>query len=226
MQRMELTPFVTRENGTRVRARSGTGRKKSPRRKKARWQINGGGQMMIKVGICCVAALLVLGLQAIDMPFTNTMVDEVREVLNTQTEMDEMLGKLQFVELPGLLEVFSGDSAKMSLAVNAPSVSLIDQECLAKWEGAPGAEVVASAPGEVRAVGTDPVLGPYVRLMHQGDLETVYYGLNEVLVEVGQPIRRLDTLGILGDEGTLCLGVLLEGRPQEPGNYFDLVLST
>jgi murein DD-endopeptidase MepM/ murein hydrolase activator NlpD len=91
------------------------------------------------------------------------------------------------------------------------------------WEGAPGAVVSAAAAGKVRAVGEDEILGRYVRLTHSGDLETIYYGLSDIQVEAGQPLRVYDTLGTLGESGALRLMVLLEGKPQDPGKYMSLV---
>jgi hypothetical protein len=53
---------------------------------------------------------------------------------------------------------------------------------------------------------------------HSGDLETIYYGLATIQVEEGQPIRRQDTLGTLGEDGTLRLSVLFGGRTSVPGH--------
>ncbi len=222
---MELTPFVTQENGKPPQRYHNSIKKVKKQQAKSRKRkaFAGAGPMLVKIGICAAACLLVFAMQSIDTPFTKGVVEDVKAVINQETDMDEMLGKLQFVELPNVLEVFSGSDDKLAAPVSAPNVSLIGNEQMAKWEGAPNAEVLASAAGEVRAVGEDPVLGVYVRLAHENDLETIYYGLADVRVEEGQPIRRLDTLGTLGEEGTLCLSVLLSGRPQAPSEYLDLV---
>ena len=225
MQRMNTTPFTLEEpNAPRVRQFPAF--HKPHRRKqlkKSEGKVHVSGQLLVKIGVCAVACALILSMKAFEIPGTEQMVSGVRTAINEESNLDEMLGKLEFVDLPDTLEVFSADG-KLAVPVNAPNVSVEPIEKYAIWQNAPGAEVVASAAGEVRAIGEDSILGQYVRLMHPGDLETIYYGLNTINVEEGQPIKKRDTLGTLGDDGMLHLSVLLAGEPQSPDTYLDLVL--
>ncbi len=226
MQRMNTTQFTTEEFDAAPRARQvRTFYKPHPRKraKKSEGRMHVSGQLLVKIGICAVACALILSMKALDIPGTEQMVSGVRTAINEESDLDEMLGKLEFVELPDTLEVFSGES-KLAVPVNAPNVSVEPAEKYAIWQNAPGAEVVASAAGEVRAIGEDAILGQYVRLTHAGDLETIYYGLETINVEEGQPIKKRDTLGTLGEDGMLRLSVLLSGEPQSPDTYLDLVL--
>ena len=43
-------------------------------------------------------------------------------------------------------------------------------------------------------------------------------------MEEGQPVRKYDTLGMLGKTGRLSMSVLLSGKPQPPDSYLDVVL--
>lgn len=225
LQRMDTTPFVTEEIGAAPRPRYKSHR--FPRKRTAsnkhrkKWVPS---PLLVKIGICGAACALMFGMKALDTPVAVQAVSGVRGAITEESKFDEMLGKLQFVELPNALEVFSTDS-KMIVPVNAPTVYVEPEAKYAIWEGAPNAEVIASAAGEVRAVGEDSMLGKYVRLMHADDIETIYYGLATIQVEEGQPIRRQDTLGTLGENGTLRLSVLLSGEPQPPDTYLDLVIA-
>ncbi len=226
MQRMDTTPFTSEELGAAPRTRQlHTFYKPNYKKntKKANPRVHVSGQLLVKIGICAVACALILSMKALNIPGTEEMVSGVRTAINEKSDLDEMLGKLEFVELPDTLEVFSSDS-KLAVPVNAPNVSVEPAQKYAIWQNAPGAEVVASAAGEVRAIGEDTVMGKYVRLMHAGDLETIYYGLETINVEEGQPIKKRDTLGMLGEDGMLRLSVLLSGEPQAPDTYLDLVL--
>ena len=227
MQRMNTTPFTTEEFGKAPRTRQiQPFRHKSRQRKKNPLKMGNlhvSGQLLVKIGICAVACALILSMKVLELPGTAQVVSGVRTAINEESRLDEMLGKLEFVDLPDTLEVFSTDS-KLAMPVNAPNVSVEPALKYAIWQNAPGAEVVASAAGEVRAIGEDTMLGRYVRLTHAGDLETIYYGLDTINVEEGQPIKKRDTLGALGDDGMLRLSVLLSGKPQSPDTYLDLVL--
>ncbi len=226
MQRMNTTPFTLEDPNAAPRVRQFPAFYKPHRRKqvkKSEGKVHVSGQLLVKIGICAVACALILSMKALEIPGTEQMVSGVRTAINEESNLDEMLGKLEFVDLPDTLEVFSADG-KLAVPVNAPNVSVEPVQKYAIWQNAPGAEVVASAAGEVRAIGEDSMLGQYVRLMHPGDLETIYYGLETINVEEGQPIKKRDTLGTLGEDGMLHLSVLLAGEPQPPDTYLDLVL--
>lgn len=240
LERVTVTPFQVEEIGSGLRQQPREGVPTRPRAartrgargargvragynrgdKKRQWKVP--ASLAVKVGVCVAACALMLGLKELDAPVAAQMVNGVRGAVNEETDLSEMLGKLQFVELPDALEVFSGNN-KMAIPVSAPQMQLEEEAQYVMWKGAPHAEVVATASGQVRAIGEDSILGRYVRLQHADDVETIYYGLSAVNVEEGQPIRRNDTLGTLGEDGMLRLHVLLAGKPQPPEQYLDLV---
>lgn len=227
LERMGVQPFHTEEVGGKPRIRrnpdqSFSSKQRSSVSRKHSRSFKIPASMLVKIGVCAGACALMLVLKELDTPIAAQMVSGMRSAVNEETDITEMLGKLQFVELPNALEVFS-NNGKMALPVSAPQVLLEPEAQYVMWEGAPNAKVSAAAAGQVRAVGEDALLGPYVRLMHANELETIYYGLSTIQVEEGQPIRRHDTLGELGEDGTLRLHVLLAGKPQSPVQYLDLV---
>jgi len=227
LQQMELTPFVSEEIGKKRRLsahRNITWNKKRRRALSASKNPAHSTSMLVKIGICAAVCLTVLLLKWINAPATNQVLDGMRSAISEQTDFDKVLGKLQFVELPNVAEVFSSNSSKMTLPVNASSVVFEEEQYISTWQGVPSEEVSAAASGQVKGIGEDETWGKYVRLSHADDLETIYYGFSDINVEEGQPIRRLDTLGTLNETGMLHLLVLQGGRPQEPGAYFDVTV--
>ena len=180
-----------------------------------------GASMLIKLGICAAACALVLVFKWIDSPLTNGAVETVSAAVTDEVDFDEMLGKLQFVELDGILSVF-GVGRTMAEPIAASKSYLIDDGRKAVLEGEQGADVIAADAGTVIAVGEDASLGTYVCIKQSSDMELYYYGLAEVFVEDGQPVKKLDTLGTLSEQGTLTISVLKQGRPQNPGDYFEI----
>lgn len=234
---MGVKPFTTTEIGssqprytkratlnslsTQRGARSYNYASKARKSKRARFNIP--TSLVAKVGVCVLACAFMLALKGLDNPVAEQVVAGVKVAVNDETDFNEMFGKLQFVELPETLEVFS-NSDKLALPVSAPAQPVGSEQEYVLWEGIPDTTVLAAAAGQIRAVSEDDVLGKYVRIQHDNNLETIYYGLAEISVEQGQPIKKFDTLGITGEEGTLCVYVMLDGKPQSPGEYMDLIV--
>lgn len=65
----------------------------------------------------------------------------------------------------------------------------------------PVKEVVATASGIVQATGYDAGLGNYVIINHQNSYQTTYGHLSKILVQEGQKITILETLGVVGSTG-------------------------
>ena len=223
LQKMEIDPFIIDKDT--VRQPDSGQRKSSVKFNKPRKRVKRiPGPLIAQISICVFACALMLSMRSLEIPGSEQMVLSVQNILNKEMDFDEMLGKLQFVELPNVLEVFAADK-KMAVPVNADNVKIAHDEGYIEWEESPDAQVIAAANGRVRAIGVDDLLGNYIRLEHDGELETIYYGLNSIQVEEGQPIRKLDSLGTLGSGGFLRLYVLYAGKPQPPENYFELKLN-
>jgi len=175
--------------------------------------------MLIKLGICSAACALVLVLKLIGTPATDQAVASVKQAVTEQEDdVDEVLGKLKFVELPSILSVFAGDDdfvvpAAYTEKNTADEGNLVLLSCKA------GDSVSAIGDGVVAAVGTDENYGGFVTITHKNDVQSVCYGLSKISVEVGQPLKKLDTVGVVDENGKLYLSITVGGRPADPGEY-------
>lgn len=223
MDKIELSPFVTTSEAPPPRRRTPRRLFPPPRERRRRRSAAGGGlSMFIKLGICLGACALVLVLKWVDSPLTDKAVQTLNSAVDSEVDLDEMLGRLQFVHLPGILSVFSASTA-LEAPVLATGSYLIDNDRMAVFEAYSGDDVMASAGGTVLQTGADTALGNYVSIEQQNGLTVTYYGLAEVLVEVGQTVRKLDTLGSVDRNGAVCVSVYQDGRPLDPSDYFPIL---
>lgn len=221
MQRMETTPFVTvsqAEDTQKQYRRYGYGRaagRKVPPQKAGKMSL-----MFLKIGVCVGVCALMLALKSVDSPLASKTVETVGHAVTEETDIDEMLGKLQFVELPNILEVFA-QSNTYAAPVSVTTSTPLDDGRMLLLTAQSGADVSSACRGSVYSIGTDASLGDYVCVKKDTSLEFYYYGLAEIFVEEGQPVRAMDTLGALGADGCLYLAVLENGRPMDPREYID-----
>ncbi len=176
--------------------------------------------LMIKLGVCAAVCVLALGLRLINTPTTVQLAQDVRQVITTEIDVDETIGKLKFVDG----EAVADDGAAMvfgSLNVTLPVQGEVREQfgengssgvVFACTQGAAG---VACADGVVEALGMDETRGQYVRLRHAAGLETFLYGLAEVAVEQGQPLKSGDILGKSAGD-SLYFEARVNGAPQDP----------
>ena len=133
---------------------------------------------------------------------------------------DEQLGRLQLVELPSLIQVFS-PSDKPILPLNFDNALVDDSSNIARIYAPSGTEVVSVLPGTVLSVSQDGNLGGYVAVRCSGDIDIYYYGLTEICVERGQPVQQNSTLGRVAND-VLCLRVFRSGRPIDPLDFLGI----
>lgn len=165
----------------------------------------------VKIGLCialCIALCIV-----------NLTVNKNDKSFTAGSDTTET-GKLRFVELPGIIEVFAGGD-KLTMPVGAYDSAVKDEGNLVTFRCEPNATVTTCSSGTVKAVGTDKSLGNYVVILH-GDIETYYYGLGYVTVEERQVINSLDTLGLLSHDGILYFKICKNGKAQEPTEYLPI----
>ncbi|MBQ9949584.1 MAG: M23 family metallopeptidase [Clostridia bacterium] len=173
----------------------------------------GFSSISIKIGLCialCIALCIVN---------LTTETGKEGSFFADYEKGDDSPGKLRFVELPGIIEVFAGGD-KLTLPVGEyDSAKLDDDTLVLTLHTKSNATVVTCASGTVKAIGEDEKMGNYVVIRH-GDLETYYYGLGYITVEERQVINKLDTLGLLTHTGVMCFKVCKNGIPQNPCDYF------
>ena len=229
LDRMEHTGFSSGE----ARGRMGVPRYlggavgSAARRQAGRVRRTGSGQarasgMLIKAGLCgvvCAGVLLLRWAEGGASIFPDGAVVAASAQASQQgaaSEDPDSLGRLQFVSLPSIIQVFSS-TAGPTLGLTYTSASLDPASLTLETPQ------TVSVPGacKVKELGEDPDMGSYVRLVLDGkDQEVYYFGLSEISVEVGQSLKVGDTLG--KGEATLHLAVYEAGRPTDPLAFFGL----
>lgn len=182
-----------------------------------------GAGLMIKLVICACVCALALGLKLINTPETERLAKDVKDAITTEVDLDETIGKLKFVQNDS--EMVFGDSAAVTLPVKGEvRQNFGDANSEGVVFGCPaGSTVVACTDGVVEALGNTQELGSYVRVRHAAGLETFSYGLSEITVEKGQPLKSGDVIGkVAGD--TLYFESRVNGRPQDPLTLYNSMM--
>lgn len=233
LDRMEHTGFSSGE----ARGRMGVPRYlggavgSAARRQAGRLRRTGGGQarasgMLIKAGLCgvvCAGVLLLRWAEGGASIFPDGAVVAASAQASQQgaaSEDPDSLGRLKFVSLPSIIQVFSS-TAGPTLGVGYTTASLDPDSLIATLTLETSQTVSVPGACRVKELGEDPDMGAYVRLVLEGkDQEVYYFGLSEISVEEGQSLKVGDTLGKGAD--TLGLAVYEGGRPTDPLAFFGL----
>ncbi|MBQ6693225.1 MAG: hypothetical protein IJN00_07810 [Clostridia bacterium] len=181
--------------------------------------------MMVKFGICAAACAAVLLIKEAKIPAAQSALSSIRETLSEEENIDDMLGKLQFVELPGMIQVFS-DSGKILPPIVFDKYELTDDDRLLSLTAKQDCAVKATIRGTVKETGIDAERGNYVRIRSENDTELFLYGLSQISVEAGQPLQASDDVGVVSAMSPLYVAITVSGRPQEPLNYFSISAET
>lgn len=212
MKKMNLTDFVTETN-----------RKKS---KNAGENLS----LFVKLGICAAACAFVMLVKYADMNNNTTASDlavtakygAVSALAKTdieETENDEYgeMGKLQFVELPGILEVFA-PSGKFELPIEAEKAENDgeNEDDVLTLKSEKEQYIKASEDCTVKVCENNSVI-----LSFKGDYEVTYGGKIDISVEEGQSLKKGDTIGKIAADEVLTLKTDLSGRPINPKEVFE-----
>lgn len=220
--RFRLTPFTAEEPRPRLRTAGADQSVRSwqRRREKARARA---GSMLAKIALCMAVLLSVVAVQAFLLNGENRAVEaDAAGSGEAPAETDDVLGRLRFVNAGGVRSVFSV-SQRWSAPVTVKNASLVNDGTLVCISARAGERVCLPAMGEVASVASDPTLGDYVRIAHGGDLESVYYRLDGIRVEEGQPLQVGDVLGKVPSDGVLYVAVLQGGERLDPSGYLDVL---
>ncbi|MEG1756207.1 MAG: M23 family metallopeptidase [Clostridia bacterium] len=182
------------------------------------------GSMLAKIGIC----MAILGCVVLIQVFLlrNQASEDVVETAGNDTtgggtENDDVLGRLRFVSAGGIKSVFSV-SQRWDMPVANAKAALLDNDTMLCLTAIAGDPVSVAASGEVRSVAHDETFGDYVRINHGSELESIYYNLNDIRVEEGQPLLAKDTLGLVDADGKLYVEILRTGDKQNPAAYLNV----
>ena len=232
IERMEHSGFTTGKAQGSMRtpryiggAISNTARKGARRLRYKNYSASRANGILVKTGICAAICAGVLLLRWAQTPGADVSASGLRQALDDAgdtigTEIDETLGRLRFVELPSIIEVFSSN-IRPDLGVSYDNAMLDEESLLATINLSTAQQLCAPATCKVKETGEDQALGSYVRLsLLDKDQELVYYGLSDISVEEGQLLAVKDS--IAKAEGRLVLALYSAGRPTDPLAYFGL----
>lgn len=180
-----------------------------------------GVSMLVKIGVCCAVAALVLLIKIAGDNRQDPYGALENTVATDENELDDQLGRLKFVQLPGIVEVFSSEN-KALLGIECASGELLAEDTLLKLIAKGDQSVFINAACEVKETGENALYGPYVVLDMGEDTELTVYGLVEVSPEQGQPLSEGDALGDIGARMALYASVKRTGRPLDPLAYLNL----
>ena len=187
------------------------------------------GSMMAKISLCLGVLLVALVLE-----LGGTATGAQRQVFAAEAErpqataQGENLGALYFVEAGGTDPTAAAQGAdvrrvKWAPPVRADEVTLLREDSVVGFS-ALDREVSCCCGGQVFAVGEDEDWGKYVRVRSAGDIDAVYYGLEDIRVRAGQTVAAGQLLGTVPVGRRVYLSVSEKGAPQDPRGYVSLTV--
>lgn len=174
-----------------------------------------GNSMIAKIGLCVMlGGLVLLSEFAGNM---ETMEASSNSKQNTEDRGGDYLGKLKFVELPGIVQVFSSDAR---LGINAEYTDCtVKDESILTVNGISSKTFPSPADGTVKTIvnQNDKTI---IELSIDGDMVISFAAAGTAAVEEGQPIKNGDTIysALESVDITMTKG----GRPVNPVDYFDI----
>lgn len=177
------------------------------------------GSMLCKLGLCASACALMMLVNAQQAEYTDTG-DVYADEQTTDQDVEDM-GKLRFVQMPGLLSVFSVNRS-FELPLNYRSFTLSQDDAFLTLVSAQNQDLTAWAACQVTTIDKDKTLGHYVCLQTQDGREWQCYGLHEIYVELGQRIVEKDSIGSVKKDADVGFRVLENGDPINISTVFNL----
>lgn len=215
-EKMDHQGFVSKEyaTGRRMRTRY-FDRQGYSSFNRSRDGMNDSGSMLAKIGICGLLCALVLLMNHFN---SKDVLSAAAMELYNEDMGGDYLGKLRFVELPGIIQVFSSDS-KLNIGVENGRYTLDDDNMVLYVLGC--GEQTIPAPADCKVKGINQSGEAYtVALSLNNDLVISYGNVSDVKVEEGQPLKKGDTLFETKD--SLEIRVYKKGRPADPEEYFNV----
>jgi len=186
-------------------------------RKSNLYKKENGSSMLAKMGICALLAGIVL---LSDFMGSRQELLEVSSniIKNGEDVGGDYLGKLRFVELPGIIQVFSSD-AKLNIGTEYQSIKLNEEKTSITISGITSEFFPAPQNGIIKTIRTESGKA-YLELSVDGDIVLCFSGEGEIAAEEGQPVKQGDTL--LKNINTIEIGMTKSGRPVNPAEYFNI----
>jgi len=188
----------------------------SPYRHWSTQRKDSGGSMLAKIGICgLLAGLVMLSDFAGNAQIMETSSSTAH---NTEDIGGDYLGKLRFVKLPGIIQVFSSDS-RLRIGAEYNGYQLNADETVLTVSGISSKSFTSPADGTVKTL-TYQNDKAIMELSVDGDMVISFAASGETAVEEGQPVKSGDTLYTAIE--SVEISITKEGRPVNPTEYFDM----
>ena len=187
------------------------------------------GSMMAKISLCLGVLLIALVLELGGAKAVGQRQVFAAEAAQPQTTArEENLGAIYYVQTDRTDHGAPTQGAdvrrvKWAPPVQSDEVTLLREDSVVSFS-ALNTQVSCCCGGQVFAVGEDEDWGKYVRIRSAGDIDTVYYGLEEVQVRAGESVAAGQLLGTVPVRRRVYLSVSEKGAPQDPRGYVSLTV--
>lgn len=213
--------FVSREIESQIRLPAVL-----PERKKIKTEkqikLNLKPKLALKIAVCAAICLVCVLIKVIDTPLTKSISSFIEGAVTYDLDLDESLGQLKFVQniFPGIAAVFNQNKG-MRYPVQGNVVTNFGEDGSngIRLLAQPGADVVAALDGIIIKRGINSELGNYLRIKHNGGIETFYYGLEYSDLPEGASVAKGDIIATLMDSGVLYFEVQINGKIKDPLTY-------
>lgn len=167
-------------------------------------KLTAGEKLLRNSAIACALLLTLLALKNVDQPWTQQAAEAIRRVVTMQIDLDESLGRLNFVRemVPDTALVFwnMGSKSRVMQPVTGEVTHEYDhQQPWIEYSCVGSQDVYSVDAGQVVAV-TQSASGDYSVLVdHEGGAQSVYAFMARVGVRVGQKVELGEQLGSTAD---------------------------
>ena len=186
-------------------------------RKSYLYKKENGSSMLVKMGICALLAGIVL--LSDFMGSRQELLEVSSDIIKNGADIGgDYLGKLRFVELPGIIQVFSSD-AKLNIGTEYQSIKLDEEKITMTISGITSDFFPAPQKGIIKTIRAENDKA-YLELSVDGDIVLRFSGEGEIAAEEGQPVKQGDTL--FKNINYIEIGVTKSGRPVNPTEYFNI----
>lgn len=212
-------PKGNRKPAHRVNRRRFRGKTESTGRK-----LTAGEKLLRNSAIACSLLLVVLALNNVDQPWTQQAADGVRRVVTMRVDLDETLGRLNFVRelVPEAALVFwnMGSESGAIAPVEGALIHAYDaQQPWLEYSLSGAQDVKSVKDGQITAVGQGAAGDWTVLIDHVNGEQTVYAYLDQALVKVGQQVVAGEVIGATAsqEDSRLYFEYRVNGVAQDPG---------
>ena len=179
-------------------------RRRHPRLRRSRARLSWSDRLLRNTAIACAMLLGILALGNVDAPWAKKASEQVRKALTMHIDLDESIGRLEFVReiMPESTLVFmnlNGSQAPLRPVDGALAHPWSNLQPWLMFECADGAEVRCIESGTVTAVSpmSDGLYG--VLVDHGEGIETLYACLSNCDSRPGEAVEKGDRLGTVSD---------------------------